>query len=42
MSSHNIDLVDSIDPAQVRDARDIDRNQKVVRATRGVLWTATT
>jgi hypothetical protein len=42
MSSHNIDLVDGIDPAQVRNAWDIDRNQKAVRVTGGVLWTITT
>ncbi len=42
MSNHNINLVDGIDPAQVRDPWDIDRNQKAVRVTGGVLWTTTT
>jgi hypothetical protein len=36
MGDHNIDLVHGIDPAQGTSARDVDRNQTAVRATRGV------
>ncbi len=36
MDGHNIDLVHGIDPAQGAGARDIDRNQTAVHATRGV------